>query len=68
LDGDVGADADLVATVRSVLADAGNPAIAVGQQAYMKSAMPYRGVPSPVLKRVRFRGLSRREALRRLSP
>jgi 3-methyladenine DNA glycosylase AlkD len=52
LDGAVGADADVVAAVRSALADAGDPAIASGQQAYMKSSMPYHGVPSPVLKRV----------------
>ena len=48
----MGVDAEVVAAVRSVLARAGDPAIAVGQQAYMKSAMPYHGVPSPVLKRV----------------
>ena len=48
----MGADADVVAAVRAVLAQAGDAAIAVGQQAYMKSAMPYHGVPSPVFKRV----------------
>jgi 3-methyladenine DNA glycosylase AlkD len=52
----VPADASLVATlvsaVRRALAEAGDPEIAAGQQAYMKSEMPFHGVPSPVLKRV----------------
>lgn len=37
----------LVAAVRAGLADAGDPALADRMRAYMKSAMPYRGVPSP---------------------
>jgi 3-methyladenine DNA glycosylase AlkD len=41
-----------VAEVRAALAAAGDPEIAAGQQAYMKSAMPYRGVPAPRLKQV----------------
>jgi len=45
-------DAALVSSVRRALADAGDPDIAVGQQAYMKSEMPFRGVPAPVLKAV----------------
>lgn len=40
----------LVATVRSTLARHGDPARAASQQAYMKSAMPYRGITSPELK------------------
>ncbi len=46
------ADADLVAGIRAALAEAGDPEIAAGQQAYMKSAMPYHGVPAPRLKAV----------------
>jgi 3-methyladenine DNA glycosylase AlkD len=37
----------LVDAVRSALAEAGDPAKAPGMQAYMKSAMPYRGVATP---------------------
>jgi len=36
--------ADLLARLRGALAAAGDPARAAGQQAYMKSAMPYHGV------------------------
>jgi 3-methyladenine DNA glycosylase AlkD len=36
--------ADLLARLRAALAAAGDPARAAGQQAYMKSAMPYHGV------------------------
>ena len=46
------ADPALVSSVRRALAEAGDPDIAVGQQAYMKSEMPFHGVPSPVLKAV----------------
>ena len=46
------ADTGLVAAVRRALADAGDPQVAAQQQAYMKSAMPYRGLPSPRLKAV----------------
>ncbi len=44
------ADRVLVAEVRRVLAAAGDPQVAVQQQAYMKSEMPYFGLPSPRLK------------------
>jgi len=43
-------DSDLVRTLRATLADAADPTKAGPMQAYMKSAMPYRGVPSPALK------------------
>jgi 3-methyladenine DNA glycosylase AlkD len=46
------ADRRLVTAVRAVLAEAGDPAIAEKQQAYMKSAMPYYGLPAPRLKTV----------------
>jgi 3-methyladenine DNA glycosylase AlkD len=39
-----------VSTVRDALRNAGDPEVAVAQQAYMKSAMPYYGVPAPRLK------------------
>jgi 3-methyladenine DNA glycosylase AlkD len=42
----------LVRTVRRALAEAADPTKAAGMQAYMKSAMPYRGVSAPVLKRL----------------
>src|SRR5664279_6545574 len=41
---------DVVAAVCGVLADAGDPDRAKGQQAYMKSAMPFRGISAPRLK------------------
>ncbi len=44
--------ARLVDAVRAALADAGDPERAIAQQAYMKSAMPYRGITAPELKRV----------------
>ena len=44
------ADRELVAAVRRALAEAGDPQVAARQQAYMKSAMPYLGLPSPRLK------------------
>ena len=40
----------LVRAVRDALAEAGDPARAPGQQAYMKSTMPYRGVTAPALR------------------
>ena len=40
----------LVAAVRAALAGAGDPVRAAGQQAYMKSSMPYRGLTSPELR------------------
>jgi 3-methyladenine DNA glycosylase AlkD len=42
----------LVRTVRRAVAEAADPTKAAGMQAYMKSAMPYRGVSAPVLKRL----------------
>ncbi|MEJ7832067.1 MAG: DNA alkylation repair protein [Nocardioides sp.] len=45
-------DGDLVAAIRGVLADAGDPERAASQQAYMKSEMPYRGISSPELRRL----------------
>ena len=43
-------DSALVAAVRAALGGAGDPERAVGQQAYMKSSMPYRGLTSPELR------------------
>jgi 3-methyladenine DNA glycosylase AlkD len=43
----VDADQELVAAIRSGLAAAGDAAKAPEIQAYMKSAMPFRGVPTP---------------------
>lgn len=43
----VTADMALVTAIRTDLAAAANPAKAAAMQAYMKSAMPYRGVPAP---------------------
>jgi 3-methyladenine DNA glycosylase AlkD len=43
------ADRALVAAVRRALEAAADPEVAARQQAYMKSAMPYRGLPSPRL-------------------
>lgn len=40
-------DTSLVAAVRVALADAADPARAPAMRAYMKSEMPYRGVPKP---------------------
>ncbi len=40
----------LVEAVRAALAAAGDPERAAGQQRYMKSAMPYRGLTSPQLR------------------
>ena len=41
---------ELVGAIRAALAGAGDPERAVGQQRYMKSAMPYRGLTSPSLR------------------
>jgi 3-methyladenine DNA glycosylase AlkD len=41
---------DLVTDLRSRIAEAGDPERAPAMQAYMKSAMPFRGVSSPVLR------------------
>ena len=43
-------DAGLVGAIRAALAGAGDPVRAAGQQAYMKSSMPYRGLTSPELR------------------
>lgn len=43
-------DSALVVAVRAALGSAGDPARAAGQQAYMKSSMPYRGLTSPELR------------------
>jgi len=42
----------LVTAIRAGLSAAADPARAKGAQAYMKSTMPFRGVPSPVQKRL----------------
>jgi 3-methyladenine DNA glycosylase AlkD len=42
----------LIAAIRDELARVGDPAKAPAMQAYMKSAMPYHGVQSPVLRRM----------------
>jgi 3-methyladenine DNA glycosylase AlkD len=43
-------DSAMVVAVRAALTGAGDPVRAAGQQAYMKSAMPYRGITSPELR------------------
>lgn len=43
-------DPPLAAAVRAALAEGGDPDRAVAQQAYMKSALPYRGLTSPELR------------------
>ncbi|HEU4841043.1 MAG TPA: DNA alkylation repair protein, partial [Ilumatobacteraceae bacterium] len=43
---------DLVAALRAGLAARADPARAPAMQAYMKSAMPYRGVPTPEQRRL----------------
>ena len=45
------ADHWLIGAVRSALAEAADPSKAPAMQAYMKSAMPYRGVFAPELRR-----------------
>jgi 3-methyladenine DNA glycosylase AlkD len=59
---------DLVAAVRSTLRAAPDPSLAPGQQAYMKSALPFLGVRVPEVRRlvraeVRADGEDRPEAL-----
>lgn len=59
----------LVSTIRQALADNANPEKAPGMRAYMKSAMPYRGVQTPVRRKLvraalRAHPLSSREAWR----
>ncbi len=41
---------ELIAAIRAELARVADPAKAPGMQAYMKSAMPYRGVQSPAMR------------------
>jgi 3-methyladenine DNA glycosylase AlkD len=43
---------ELVDSVRGALSAAGDPERAIAQQAYMKSAMPYRGITAPELRRL----------------
>jgi 3-methyladenine DNA glycosylase AlkD len=50
LDGTVPVDRDVMEAVRAALRVAADPAVAPGQQVYMKSAMPYCGVTAPRLK------------------
>ena len=47
-----GQKSDLVEQVRAALAAAADPDRATQQQAYMKSAMPFRGVPMPEVRRL----------------
>lgn len=49
---DGSADAGLVSAVRAALADAADPAKAGPMQAYMKSDLPFRGVPTPLRRRL----------------
>jgi 3-methyladenine DNA glycosylase AlkD len=42
----------LLAQLREALQQAGDPVRAAAMQAYMKSTMPYHGVPTPLLRRV----------------
>jgi 3-methyladenine DNA glycosylase AlkD len=44
--------AELVDSIRFALRDAADPSLAPGQQAYMKSAMPYLGVTLPTTRRL----------------
>ena len=44
--------AALVKAIRAGLAERGDPVRAAGTQAYMRSAMPYRGVPNPIAYRL----------------
>jgi 3-methyladenine DNA glycosylase AlkD len=46
------ADLVLIEGIRGALAASGDPERAVGQQRYMKSEMPYRGVTSPQLRKL----------------
>ena len=42
----------LLLRVRSALAEAGDPRVAKGAQAYMKSEMPYHGVTVPKMRKL----------------
>jgi len=57
----------LAAELRTALREAADPALAPGQQAYMKSAMPFLGVRLPEVRRItgaRARGVADAEELR----
>jgi 3-methyladenine DNA glycosylase AlkD len=54
---------DLTAAVRSAVRAAADPSLAPGQQAYMKSAMPFLGVRVPEVRRIT-RGLVREHGVR----
>ena len=43
---------ELVTAIRQALADNNNPEKAAGMRAYMKSAMPYRGVQTPIRRKL----------------
>ena len=43
---------ELVTAIRQALADNANPEKAAGMRAYMKSAMPYRGVQTPIRRKL----------------
>ena len=43
---------ELVTVIRQALADNANPEKAGGMRAYMKSAMPYRGVQTPMRRKL----------------
>ena len=45
-------DIELTRGIRDALASAADPTNAAPMQAYMKSEMPFRGIPSPVLKKL----------------
>lgn len=47
-----GLESDLVDAIRADLRDRADPVRAAGQQAYMKSAMPFFGVPVPEARRI----------------
>ena len=43
---------ELITAIRQALADNANPEKAAGMRAYMKSAMPYRGVQTPIRRKL----------------
>jgi len=47
-----GMPSDLATAIRDALRDAADPALAPGQQAYMKSAMPFLGIRLPEVRRL----------------
>jgi len=61
----VTADGALVGAVRGALAAAEDPARARGAQGYMKSAMPFHGVPVPEVRRIARGALAARPPLDR---